>query len=141
VPKGVAVRIRARAYPSSTSCHCSSAVEHPIRNRAVVGSSPTSGSAAEKEKEKAPAIYGGRSTFVGSQARCGETAVCAVDGGSAAWRVDSDTSRTVRTAISVSIVPRIAAAVRSNTWPGFAGLGGAGSGATDIECRAWVLGG
>ena len=51
MPKGVAVRIRARAYPSSTSCHCSSAVEHPIRNRAVVGSSPTSGSTAPTTSE------------------------------------------------------------------------------------------
>ena len=43
VPKGVAVRIRARAFP--TSRHCSSGVELSIRNRAVVGSNPTSGSA------------------------------------------------------------------------------------------------
>ena len=53
MPKGVAVRIRARASrmgarleraPSLLASHCSSGVELSIRNRAVVGSNPTSGS-------------------------------------------------------------------------------------------------
>ena len=44
MPKGVAVRIRARA--SRRFRHCSSGVELSIRNRAVVGSNPTSGSPA-----------------------------------------------------------------------------------------------
>ena len=46
MPKGVSVRIRARARSCSSrlSRHSSSVVEHPIRNRAVVGSIPTCGS-------------------------------------------------------------------------------------------------
>ena len=45
MPKGVAVRVRARACPClSKTRQRSSVVEHPIRNRAVVGSIPTAGS-------------------------------------------------------------------------------------------------
>lgn len=44
MPKGVPVRIRARAYPQIRSATVAQLVELSIRNRAVVGSSPTGGS-------------------------------------------------------------------------------------------------
>jgi hypothetical protein len=55
VPKGVAVRVRARACPTNTSStrQRSSVVEHPIRNRAVVSSILTAGSESRKSKNGA----------------------------------------------------------------------------------------
>ena len=55
MPKGVTVRVRARAWwsvvvggPVSVTRQRSSVVEHSIRNRAVVGSIPTAGSEARR---------------------------------------------------------------------------------------------
>ena len=46
MPKGIAVRVRSRALDGyfEETCHSSSGVEHPIRNRAVVSSILTCGS-------------------------------------------------------------------------------------------------
>ena len=75
MPQGVAVRVRARAL---SLCHRSSAVEHAIRNREVVGSIPTGGSrqarlCGRNSVGRMPASQAGRRRFESGRPLFGDT--------------------------------------------------------------------